>query len=158
MTEAILQGEARMLVEAARTATLATRRPDGRPRLVPICFILAPAVDSRGRPVLYSPLDEKPKRVTDPHRLGRVADLLVLPEASLLVEHWDEDWSRLAWVRLEGRAELLEPQPHERADHAAAIAGLREKYPQYADQRLEGRPIIRIVADRVAAWSAAEHD
>jgi PPOX class probable F420-dependent enzyme len=158
MSDAILRDGAREIVEAARTATLATRRPDGRPRLVPICYVLAAAPDRRGRPVLYSPLDEKPKKVTDPHRLGRVADLLVLPEASLLVERWDEDWSRLAWVRLEGRAELLEPQPHEREIHASAIAKRREKYPQYVDQRLEDRPIIRLVAVRVAAWSAADGD
>jgi PPOX class probable F420-dependent enzyme len=146
----------RALVAEARTATLATQRPDGRPRLVPVCYVLAPDEDSQGRPIVYTPLDEKPKRVSDPRRLGRVADLLVLPQAGLLVERWDEDWSRLAWVRLEGRAELLEPQPHERDEHAAAVAGLRAKYPQYESQAIQDRPIIRIVADRVTTWSAAD--
>jgi PPOX class probable F420-dependent enzyme len=154
MADALLADERRGLVERARTGTLATRRPDGRPRLVPVCFWLAPDADGQGRPVLYSPLDEKPKQVIDPHGLGRVRDLLVLPEATLLVERWDEDWSRLGWVRFEGRATLLEPEPHERAEHAAAVAGLRAKYPQYESQALDGRPVIRIVADRVIAWSA----
>ncbi len=121
----------RALLAAARTATLATRRPDGRPRLVPICYVLAERPDPRGRPVLHTPLDEKPKRAVDPHGLARVADLLVLPEASMLVERWDEDWSKLAWIRLDGRATLLEPEPHERAEHEQAIAALRAKYPQY---------------------------
>jgi len=146
------------LVSGARTATLATRRPDGRPRLVPICYVAAADPDPAGRLVLYTPLDEKPKRSTDPRRLGRVADLLVLPDATLLVERWDEDWARLAWVRLDGRATLLEPEPDERVEHAAAVAALRAKYPQYAGQRLEDRPVIRIVVDRVTAWSAADDD
>ena len=150
----MLTDDRRALVDTARTGTLATRRPDGRPRLVPVCYWLAPEPDDRGRPRLYSPLDEKPKQVVDPHGLGRVRDLLVLPEATLLVEHWDEDWRRLAWVRFEGRASLLEPEPHERAEHAAAVAGLRAKYPQYTDHALDGRPIIRIVADSVLSCAA----
>jgi PPOX class probable F420-dependent enzyme len=154
MTDGLLPADRRTLLERARTGTLATRRPDGRPRLVPICFWLAPTPDEQGRPQVYSPLDEKPKQVIDPHNLGRVRDLLVLPEATLLVEHWDEDWSQLGWVRLEGRASLLEPEPHERAEHAAAVAGLRLKYPQYDGHALEDRPVIRLVADRIVAWSA----
>jgi PPOX class probable F420-dependent enzyme len=156
MPSPMLDDARRTLVADARTATLATQRPDGRPRLVPVCYVLAPDEDGQGRPIVYTPLDEKPKRVTDPRRLGRVADLLVLPQAGLLIERWDEDWSRLAWVRLEGRADILEPQPHERDEHAAAVAGLRAKYPQYETQALGDRPIIRIVVDRVTTWSAAD--
>ncbi|HXG40191.1 MAG TPA: hypothetical protein VNJ28_04540, partial [Candidatus Limnocylindrales bacterium] len=69
---------------------------------------------------------------------------------------WDEDWSRLAWLRLHGTGEILEPQPHEREEHAAAVAALRAKYPQYASHRLEERPIIRIVGDRFRSWGAIE--
>src|SRR4029079_10393886 len=85
----------RAFAAAARTATLATIAPSGRPRLVPICFVLGED-DDLGRPRLYTPLDDKPKRTADPHELARVQDLLVLPEASLLVDRWSEDWSRLA--------------------------------------------------------------
>jgi PPOX class probable F420-dependent enzyme len=147
----ILDDSQQAFLAAGRTATLATTTPDGRPRLVPICFVVG-ADDPLGRPRLYSPLDEKPKQSADPHELARVRDLLVLPEASLLVDRWSEDWSRLGWVRLHGRGELLEPEPHERDEHAAAIAALREKYPQYADQDLENRPIIRVTVDRALAW------
>ena len=136
---------------AARTATLATIGTNGRPRLVPICFV-AGAAGSDGRSRLYSSIDEKPKRSTDPHDLARVRDLLVLPEATLLVDRRSEDWSRLAWLRLECRGEILEPEPRERAEHAAAVAALRAKYEQYRDHRLEERPIIRFIVDRVSAW------
>lgn len=150
----VLTDEQRSFLADARSATLATMSTDGRPRLVPICFVVGAAMDRIGRPLIYSPLDEKPKRDADPKRLARVRDLLILPEATLLVDRWDEDWSRLAWLRAYGSAELLEPQPHEREQHTSAIAALREKYPQYRDQSLEERPIIRIALERIVAWSA----
>lgn len=151
MRDDILSVEQRAFVADARTATLATLAPSGRARLVPICFVVG--ADARdGRPRIYSPLDDKPKRSDDPHDLARVQDLLVLPEATLLVERWSEDWSQLAWVRLDGRGELLEPEPHEREEHASAIATLRNKYPQYADHRLEERPVLRFTVYRSIAW------
>jgi PPOX class probable F420-dependent enzyme len=138
-------------VAPGRSATLATLTPGGRPRLVPICFAVGePAPD--GRPRLHSPLDEKPKQSDDPHDLARVRDILVLPQATLLVDRWSEDWSKLGWVRLECHAELLEPEPHERVEHAAAVAALRAKYAQYGDQRLDDRPILRFTVDRVISW------
>jgi PPOX class probable F420-dependent enzyme len=148
----VLGAAERTFVEAGRTATLATTAPDGRPRLVPVCFVLGPATDEEGRPSLYTPLDEKPKAAMDPRGLARVRDLRVLPEATLLVDRWDEDWSRLGWVRLYGRGDVLEPEPHEMGEHAAAVHALRAKYHQYRAQALESRPIIRIVVDRARAW------
>jgi len=152
---AILTPEQRAYLGAARTATLATMAPSGRPRLVPICFVLGDDTPGpNGRPRIYSPLDDKPKRSDDPHDLGRVQDLLVLPEATLLVDRWSEDWSRLAWLRLDARGVLLEPEPHEREEHAAAIAALRAKYPQYEGHRLEERPILRFMVDAALSWGA----
>jgi coenzyme F420-0:L-glutamate ligase / coenzyme F420-1:gamma-L-glutamate ligase len=142
----------RSFVAEARSATLATSAPDGRPRLVPICYALAPAPDPLGRAVIWSPLDEKPKASADPRDLARVRDLLVLPDATLLVDRWDEDWGRLAWVRLYGRGQLLEPEPREVEEHAAAIDALRAKYPQYREHGLEARPVIRIAVDRIVSW------
>jgi PPOX class probable F420-dependent enzyme len=155
--EPILNPEQRRFLTDGRTATLATTAPDGRPRLVPICYIVG-TDDRLARPRLYSPLDEKPKRSQDPHDLARVHDLLVLPEVSLLVDRWSEDWSRLAWLRLHGRGELLEPEPHEREEHATAVADLRAKYPQYVGQDLEHRPIIRMTIDRALAWGDLSAD
>ena len=104
---------------------------------------------TRTSPVLYTPLDEKPKRTDDPHALARVRDIEARPEVAVLVDRWDEDWTRLAWVRCLGRAAHLDPG---RPGHADAVAALRAKYPQYASHRLEGRPIIRIAIERVTSW------
>jgi PPOX class probable F420-dependent enzyme len=148
----ILTADERRFLAGARFATLATLDPDGRPRLVPICHVVGETDDRIGRPRLYSAIDEKPKASPDPHQAGRVRDLLILPEAVVMVHHWDEDWTQLGWVRVYGRAELLEPQPHERDEHATAVAALRAKYPQYETHRLEDRPIIRLTIDAARSW------
>jgi PPOX class probable F420-dependent enzyme len=141
---------------AARTAVLATIDPAGRPRLVPICFVALGGVEP-DLPVLYTPLDDKPKRVPDPHALGRVRDIAARPEVSVLVQRWDEDWRQLAWLRLHGRAELVESGDAGAAtERASAIDALRAKYPQYDDHDLESRPIIRIELDSSVAWGQGD--
>lgn len=152
MQDTILTGREQEFVAAARRAVLATIRPDGEPRLVPVCFVLADAADDLGRALIYSPVDEKPKASADPRDLGRVRDLLVLPAVTVLVDRWSEEWERLGWVRLSGRARLLEPSLREAAEHDLAVAMLRAKYPQYATHDLGVRPIIRIAIDRVQRW------
>jgi PPOX class probable F420-dependent enzyme len=144
----VLDPSHRAFLSAARTATLVTIGADGVPRPVPICFVLDPQA-----PILYAPLDEKPKRTDDPRALARVRDIEARPVVAVLVDHWDEDWARLGWVRCAGRAALLEPGPGE---HAAAVAALRARYQQYAGHRLEARPIIRIEIDRVTSWGAVD--
>ena len=143
-------------VAAARRGTLATLDPTGLPRLVPICFVLddpvGRSVDPDERLVLYSAIDEKPKRAPDPLRVARVRDILARPEATVLVDRWDEDWDRLAWARLECRGEVLPPGEGDPAERERAIAALRAKYPQYRAQRLEGRPLIRLTCEVGAAW------
>ncbi len=136
----------RALLAEARRAILATIAPDRMPRQVPICFAVHPTAD-----VLYSALDEKPKRSTDPHDLARVRDLATDPRVSILVDRWDEDWSRLAWVRCHGRITLLEPGAPD-GEHARAVAGLRERYRIYQRHDLESRPILRINLERVIRW------
>jgi len=144
----VLDPAQRAFLGVARTATLATIRPDGLPRLVPICFVVGED-DADGRPTLSSPLDEKPKASSDPRALARVRDLLARPEATLLVDRWSEDWDRLGWIRLDSRAELVEPGA---PGHASAIEALRAKYPQYREHRLEIRPILRFTVERAGAW------
>jgi PPOX class probable F420-dependent enzyme len=136
----------RAFLETARRATLATIDGAGVPRLVPVCFVVDPTAA-----ILYSPLDDKPKRTDDPLTLARVRDIRARPDVSILVDRWDEDWSRLAWLRCHGRADLLEAAD---ANHAAMIAALRAKYPQYAGHRLEERPLIRVVIERATSWGA----
>ncbi|HSH22242.1 MAG TPA: pyridoxamine 5'-phosphate oxidase family protein, partial [Candidatus Caenarcaniphilales bacterium] len=121
------------LLADARRAVLATIAADGRPRLVPIAYAVAPWTDADGRNVIYSPLDEKPKSVADPRRLARVRDILERPEVTLLIDRWSENWSELAWLRVEGEATLLEPSAGwtEAGRHADAVRLLRGRYPQY---------------------------
>jgi PPOX class probable F420-dependent enzyme len=146
----VLTAPQRFFLSAARRAMLATIAPDGRPRLVPICFVL-----DAERPFLYSPLDEKPKRSEDPLDLARVGDVLRDARVTVLVDRWDEDWTQLAWLRCHGRASIL-PADEDSARHAAAVSALRAKYTQYASHALEARPIIRIEIDRTTSWGRLE--
>jgi PPOX class probable F420-dependent enzyme len=119
---------------------------------VPIAFAFR--VDGDGL-VLYSALDEKRKSVADPLALARVHDIEARPRVAVLVDRWQEDWTQLAWVRLEGMATLVQPTDESIAEHALAVGLLRTRYPQYATHSLEARPVIRIAIDRVSGWSEA---
>ena len=139
---ALTDADRRMLT-AARTATLATIDPAGRPRLVPCCFV----VDGE---TVWTPLDDKPKASDDPRALARVRDILARPTVALLVDRWSEDWTKLGWVRLHGRAELID----DGNVPTTVLAELRAKYAQYRTHDLESRPAIRIVVEDVRRWSA----
>lgn len=149
-SEPLLTTDHRAFLESARRAVLATIAPDDDPRLVPICFVVA-----GDPPILYTPIDDKPKRNDDPLALARVRDIQADPRVTLLVDRWDEDWTRLVWLRAEGRATMLDPDAAA-DEHASAVAALRAKYPQYATHRLDKRPIIRITLQRVVAWGPPE--
>lgn len=152
MRKAALDDAQRGLLAATRCAVLATIAADGRPRLVPMAFAVAATNAENEAPVLYSALDEKPKSVADPRALARVRDVIARPRVSVLVDRWDEDWSRLAWLRLDGLATLLEPKGSGAAEHATAVRLLRERYPQYATHRLEQRPVLRIEIQHALGW------
>ncbi len=130
------------MLASARVAHLATSARDGTPHIVPVVY----AYD---RERIYIPLDEKPKRVS-PLQLRRVQNILERSQVALLVDHYDEDWSRLAWVRVDGRARILRGGKA----HAAAIELLRTKYPQYRSMDLEARPLIVIAVNKLVAWQA----
>ena len=150
-TAAILDPHELAFLVAARRAILATIDPDGRPRPVPICFIVDAADPARVR--LITPLDDKPKAAADDKRaLARVRDIRARPEVSVLVERWDEDWSRLGWLRLNGQATLLEPGDVP----IDAVERLRSKYPQYATHALESSPMISIDIERATSWGALD--
>ena len=137
--------ELRFLQEA-RHGVLATIARDGQPRLVP--FVFATLTGRSKSVVLYSALDEKPKSVSDPRELARVRDIRERPRVTVLVERWSEDWSQLAWLRLEGDASLLDSGD----EHAHAVALLRRRYTQYTGHNLEMRPVIRIKVTRGVSW------
>jgi len=131
------------MLREARVGRLATADAAGRPLLVPVCFAFDGAA-------LYSAVDDKRKRTRDLRRLRNVRDN---PQASLLVDVWDEDWTRLAWVSVEGRADVLNAG----ADFTRALTLLRAKYPQYRAMDLErDGAMLRLQADRILAWRAAD--
>ncbi len=137
-----LPAAVRAFVEAQPVARLATIDAGGQPHLVPICFAL---LDGR----CYSVVDEKPKRST---RLQRLRNIEARPQATLLCDVYGDDWDRLAWAMLRGRAEILEGGP----EHAAALDALRAKYPQYRAMALEDRPVIALTPERVSSWGIEE--
>ena len=124
---------------AARVARLATTDPDGRPHLVPIVFAL------EGN-TLYSAVDSKPKRS---RRLRRIENARERPDVTVLVDHYDEDWGRLWWIRLRGRARVLD----EGRERERALVLLAEKYPQYRDDVPDGA-VLAVDLDEVRTWSA----
>jgi PPOX class probable F420-dependent enzyme len=124
---------------AARVGRLATVRPDGRPHVVVCCF----AVEGDR---LWTAVDEKPKSGVP---LQRLENVRANPQASLLVDHYEEDWDRLWWVRVDGAAAVLEKGNEEER----AIALLTARYPQYARAR-PGGPVIAMAIERITGWSA----
>ena len=127
-------------VAAARVARLATLGRDGAPHLVPFCFALS-------GDVLYSAVDHKRKRSS---RLQRFDNVASDPRISVLVDHYEEDWSKLWWVRLEGLARELESG----AEANEALRLLTAKYGQYRDDPPSG-PVLRIEVRRWSGWTAS---
>ncbi len=120
---------------AARVGRLATVTPDGRPHVVPVCFALH---DGH----VYTAVDAKPKAT---RALQRLENVRAHGRASLLVDHYEDDWTRLWWVRADGAATIEESE--------AGLAALAAKYAQYRDQRPDG-PLIAIAPERWRSWAA----
>jgi PPOX class probable F420-dependent enzyme len=121
-------------VAAARVGRLATVTRESRPHVVPCCYVLA-------GDVVYSAVDAKPKRSL---RLARLDNVRTNPSASLLVDRYDDDWSQLWWIRLDGRARVLEGGD----EHARALDLLAAKYEQYRVTRPRGA----VIAIDVTTW------
>ncbi len=131
----------RRFLESRRVAYLATADARGAPHVVPVCF----AVAESG---IYMTIDEKPKRVAA-RALKRLRHIAENPQVALVADRYDDrDWSRLGWVMVRGRAEVLEEGP----EHAAAQRRLRARYLQLAAMALEDQPVIAIRVARVASW------
>ncbi len=128
------------LVRTARIAHLATADKHGQPHVIPICFVF----DGK---CFYSPIDEKPKR-SAPNQLKRLKNIRENPRVSLVIDRYDENWRRLAYVLIRGSAKISSKG----ARHATALRLLRKKYRQYQRMQLEGRPVIIITAREFRSW------
>ena len=142
----MLTDQQRRFLAGQRVARLATADAAGRPHVVPICYAL------RGNTVYFT-IDEKPKKRPGA-RLKRLANLQENPSAALVVDRYDEDWSRLGWVMVRGRADILESGP----EHDRAQATLRARYPQLAAMRIESLPVVALRIDHAASWGRLEVD
>jgi PPOX class probable F420-dependent enzyme len=137
--------EARHFLEAHRVGHLATAGADGAPHVIPVCYALDDAA-------VYVIADEKPKR-RPPRDLRRLQNIRENPYAALVVDDYDEDWSRLAYLLVRGPAAIV----HVAAAHAAALVRLRARYPQYAAMALddpERNPLVCLEPSRVTFWRA----
>jgi PPOX class probable F420-dependent enzyme len=130
----------RRFLDHRRIAHLATADRSAVPHVVPVCFAIL-------RDTLYITIDEKPKR---PHGapLKRVRNILQNPNAAVTADRYDEDWSKLGWVMLRGRAEILDGG----AEHDDAQARLQSRYNQLAAMSLTTLPVIALRIERVTSW------
>ncbi len=125
----------------AAVARMATVSSDGDPHLVPVVFAV---VDD----TIYTAVDDKPKTT---RRLRRLANIAATGRVSLLVDHYDDDWAQLWWVRVDGSAQVISPEDDE---GRVAVDALVAKYPQYRAMRPSG-PVVAVRDLRCRWWSAA---
>lgn len=135
----VLSDEQRRFLESRRVGHLATADAAGMPHVVPVCFAVR-------QNAAYITIDQKPKG--DPRGLKRLRNIAGNPVAALVADRYDEDWTRLGWLMLRGRAEILDSGP----EHDAAQLLLRGRYPQYGGMELAELPVIVIRIERVASW------
>jgi PPOX class probable F420-dependent enzyme len=130
-------GLARQRVMSARVGRLGTVSSEGRPHLVPCCFVLSDET-------VYTAVDGKPKSTL---ALRRVDNLVANPSVCLLVDHYDEDWSALWWVRLDGAGRVVDSA----VEVAEAKRALVAKYPQYRRLALPG-PVLGLDVQTWRSW------
>ncbi len=139
--EQLTESQVRWLATAP-VGHLATADANGAPHVIPVCY----AFDGRA---IYSVLDRKPKSAALT-RLRRVKNIQANPQVSLVVDHYEDDWRRLGYVLVFGRAELL----LDGDERVAAVRLLREKYHQYRDMDVDENPVIKIVPERIVGWGS----
>jgi PPOX class probable F420-dependent enzyme len=136
----MLSERERQFLAERRVAHLATADRRAVPHVAPVCF----ALDGE---TLYVTVDEKPKRVSG-RALKRIRNIAENPAVAVVVDRYDDDWRRLGWVMLHGRAEILS----EGTEHDAAQALLRSRYPQLEAMQIARHPVIAVRIERSTSW------
>ena len=136
----MLTDQARGFLNNHRVARFATAEPGGQPHVVPICYAVSD--DS-----VYFTIDEKPKRLTD-KPLKRIKNLQQNPYVALVIDRYEEDWTRLGWVMVQGEAALLDRGE----EHATAQRLLKARYPQLEEMEISDLPVIAVRIKRVVSW------
>ena len=142
----MITNQTRGFLDSHRVARFATADLGGQPHVVPICY----AVSSN---TVYFTIDEKPKRSMD-KPLKRIRNLQQNPHVALVVDRYDEDWTRLGWVMVQGEAALLGSGK----EHAKAQRLLKARYPQLDGMQIEDLPVIAIRIKRVVSWGKLDTD
>lgn len=136
----MLTDDERQFLDGQRVARLATADSAGRPHVIPICYVALG--DS-----VYMTIDQKPKRKSS-QGLKRMANMRENPQVALVADHYDDDWSRLGWVMVQGRAQVLDSGD----EHDRAQASLRARYPQLVEMQIESLPVVAIRIEHAASW------
>ena len=136
----MLTDDERRFLDGQRVARLATADSAGRPHVIPICYVALG--DS-----VYMTIDQKPKRKSS-QGLKRMANMRENPQVALVADHYDDDWSRLGWVMVQGRAQVLDSGD----EHDRAQASLRARYPQLVEMQIESLPVVAIRIEHAASW------
>ncbi len=136
----MLSSREQHFLEAQRVARLGTADARGVPHVVPVCFAIADGT-------IYVTIDEKPKRRSGAP-LKRLRNISENPAVAIVADRYDEDWTRLGWVMLQGRADILT----DGSEHARAQALLRARYPQLRAMNIDALPVIAVRVERVVSW------
>ncbi len=132
-------------VRAQRVARLATADAEGNPHVIPVCY----AFDGTR---FYTPLDEKPKRVSE-SKLRRVRNIAAPTAVALVIDQYSDDWTQLGYLLIHGSAALIPPE--DSSTHPQALLLLRARYQQYHSMALEKFPVIAITPTQVISWGPA---
>ena len=140
----MLSGDERAFADRHRVAHLATADAAGAPHVIPVCYALVGEH-------FYFVIDEKPKRTRT--GLKRLRNIAANPHVALVVDDYDEDWTRLAYLLVQGEAAGVD----DRGEYGGALAALRHRYPQYRAMSLafDTHPMVRITPVRSHLWRAA---
>jgi PPOX class probable F420-dependent enzyme len=140
-----LSAAARAYLDAHAVGHLATAAADGAPHVIPLCY-------ARIGDVLYFVADDKPKR-RGPRALKRLANIEENPRVALVVDDYDPDWRRLAYLLIHLDAALVE----DNAEYASGLSALRHRYAQYRSMplRRESHPMVRMTPRRWHLWQSA---
>ena len=136
----MLTNQTRGFLDKHRVARFATADLGGQPHVVPICYAVS-------NDTAYFTIDKKPKWSTN-KPLKRIRNLQQNPHVALVVDHYDEDWTRLGWVMVQGEAAILEGGK----EHTKAQRLLKARYPQLDGMQIRDLPVIAIRIKRVVSW------
>jgi PPOX class probable F420-dependent enzyme len=136
----MLSARERQFLTALRVAHLATADKRAVPHVVPVCFVVS-------GDTLYVTIDDKPKR-RPPTALKRLKNISENSAVAVVADRYDEDWTRLGWVMLRGRAEILT----DGTEHDDAQALLKSRYPQLAAMSIVEYPVVAIRIARTTSW------